>query len=262
MAGSMMTIDRLRQMKGQPVFSADNEKIGGIEEIFLDDQTNQPEWIGLGSGGIFGSKRVVVPVETANVQNDGLHVPYSKDQVKGTPAIKGDEIDQKTEQQLYTHYGLNYSQHRSETGLAAGRSAGGPSGTGRSQQRQRDDATITRSEEEMRVGKRDVDAGTVRLRKFVETEPVTEQVQLRQERVDIEREPVNKPARGGQLGDQEVDVNLRREEPVVEKNVVEKEQIRARKRDEMTTEDVGGEVRKERVDIEGDEGSDAGRRRG
>src|SRR5918998_1019788 len=111
-----MTMGELMSGRGQAVYSTDGEKIGSIEEIFVDQNTNEPEWIGLGTG-FFGTKRVLVPVEGAALGGDGVLVPYTKDQVKGTPDIDSDEISQETEAQLYAHYGLDYSERRSESGL-------------------------------------------------------------------------------------------------------------------------------------------------
>jgi uncharacterized protein (TIGR02271 family) len=118
------------------------------------------------------------------------------------------------------------------------------------------DLTMTRSEEELRVGKRGVDAGTFRLRKYVETEPVSEQVELRRESVDVERTPVDRPVAGTELGEQEVEVNLHAEEPVVQKNTVAREQVTARKREESETAEVQDELRRERIETEGGENID------
>ena len=66
-----MTLERLGEIRGAPVYAADGDQIGSVEEVFYDAQTNQPEWIGVGSG-FFGTKRAVVPVAGANVRDDKL----------------------------------------------------------------------------------------------------------------------------------------------------------------------------------------------
>ncbi len=234
-----LTFDELQSAHGTPVYSADGEKIGSVEEIYVDDQTDQPEWIGLGTG-FFGTKRVLVPVEGAAMREGGVLVPYNKDQVKGSPDIDSDEISQETEASLYTHYGLGYSEQRSDTGLPEGARAAEGEGA------------VTRHEEELRVGKRDVETGRARLRKWVETVPVSEDVELRRETARVTREPIDRPAAAGEIGDEEIAVPLRAEEAVVEKETVAKERIGLEKDVEAERETVGGEVRKERVDVEGD----------
>jgi len=223
-----ISMQQLSELQGTPVYDQDGDRIGSVEEIFYDAQTNQPAWIGIGTG-FFGTKRVLVPVEGARPQADGLYVSYAKDKVKDSPDIDSDEISPETEDELYAYYGLT-----------------GASGTSQ------EEATVTRSEEELRVGKRTTETGEARLRKWVETEPVSEDVELRRESATVTREPIDQPVSGAVIGEEEVDVPLRAEEPVVEKQTVAKERIGVEKDVEVDRETVTGEVRKERVEVEGD----------
>src|SRR5215218_10383027 len=84
----MIQMDRLETLRGTNVYDVEGDKIGSVEEIFVDEQTQEPEWIGLGTG-FFGTKRVLVPATTADHVGDEIHVPYAKDQVKDTPDIDG-----------------------------------------------------------------------------------------------------------------------------------------------------------------------------
>ena len=243
-----ITTQELTGMRGADVYDSSGDKIGTVEEIFYDEQTDQPEWIGIGTG-FFGSKRVLVPVPGASFEGGQVRVPYAKDQVKNAPDVDSEEISQETEYQLASHYGLGYSEQRSDTGLPEG-SAG--TTEGRSTERDRE-GTMTRSEEELRVGKRETEAGRVRLRKWVETEPVTADVQLQRETVRVEREPIEQPVSGAEIGEEQIDVTLRSEEAVVDKQVVARERIGLEKEVEIDTQTVQDEVRKERVEIEGDD---------
>jgi stress response protein YsnF len=231
---SQMTLEQISAAQGAPVYAQDGGKIGEVEEIFYDAQSGQPEWIGIGTG-FFGTKRVLVPVQGGRLEPDGLYVPYSEDQVKDSPDIDGDEISDSTEQELYAYYGRG----------GAGQAADDDSG-----------AAMTRSEEELRVGRRTAETGSVRLSKWVETEDVSEDVELRQERARVTREPVNQPVSEGAIGEQEVDVTLRGEQAVVDKETVAKERIGVEKDVDVQRETVSGEVRKERVEVEGDADDD------
>ena len=239
-----VTIDQLSEARGAPVYDTDGEKIGTVEEIFYDEQTRQPEWLGIGTG-FFGTKRALVPVEGADLREDGFYVPYAKDQVKDSPDIDEDEISQETEQELYAHYGLQYSEQRSESGLPEG-------GRGRKSGR-KGEASVTRSEEELEVGKREVEAGQLRLRKWVETEPAHVDVDLERETARVTREPVDEPVSDAEIGEEEVEVPLRAEKAVTQKRTVAKEQIGLEKDVETERETVGDEVRKERVEVEGND---------
>jgi stress response protein YsnF len=214
-----MTMDRLLQLKGKPIYSNDGEKIGKVEDIYVDNDTRQPEWIGLGTG-IFGTKHVLVPVEGAHTSQDGLQVPYAKDLVKDTPDIDSDEISEDTENELYEHYGMRRlmeraSQRRQGEQFQATQTARQTPPTTRPATGDNRDS-MTLSEEQLHVGKREVDAGRVRLRKYVETEPASQDVELRRETVSINREPINQPVRGAEIGEHQIETQLRREEPVVE----------------------------------------------
>jgi uncharacterized protein (TIGR02271 family) len=238
-----ITMEQISEARGVSVYDTAREKIGAVEEIFYDEQTRQPEWLGIGTG-FFGTKRVLVPVEGAELREDGFYVPYAKDEVKDSPDIDEEEISQETEQQLYAHYGLRYSERRSDTGL--------PEGGGRTAETQAE-ASVTRSEEELEVGKRDVDAGQVRLRKWVETEPAQMDVDLKRETARVTRERVDEPVSDAEIGEEEVEVPLRAEKAVAQKRTVAKERVGVEKDVETERETVRDEVRKERVDLENEE---------
>ncbi|UDY37601.1 YsnF/AvaK domain-containing protein [Dermatobacter hominis] len=123
---------------------------------------------------------------------------------------------------------------------------------------------MTRSEEELRVDKTSKQTGKVRLRKWVETEHQTVTVPIRKEKVRLEREPitdanVDAAMDGPELSEEEHEIVLSEEEPVVDTKVVPKERVRLDKDVDITEETVGADVRKERVEVEGD--AEAGTRR-
>jgi uncharacterized protein (TIGR02271 family) len=228
-----MTMERINKARGAPVYDADGDKIGEVDEIFYDQGTRRPEWIGIGTG-FLGTKRVLVPLEAAELRDDGLRVPYPKDLVKDAPDIDSDEISDQQEEELYAHYRLSGSAGAAKRGRAKGKEH------------------MTRREEELQVGKRPVEAGGIRLRKWVETEPVEVDVELERETARVTRERIDQPVEA-ELGEEEIEVPLRGEEAVAQKRVVAKERVGVEKDVETERETVSGKVRKERVDVEGDE---------
>jgi uncharacterized protein (TIGR02271 family) len=264
-----MTMEQVRNLQGSTVYAQDGSKIGSVEEIFYDADTNEPEWIGIGTG-FFSSKRVLVPLVGANASSDGVTVPFAKDMVKDSPDVSGDEISEDLERQLYSYYGVSYSGTRSDTTLADSGPQGavdtsvGTSDVGRISDTDRqgiDSQTglpneelhaVTRSEEELAVGKRRVETGRMRLRKYVDTEQVQAQVTLEQETAHVVREPINEVVSGATIGEDAIEVSLEGEEAVVDKRVVAKERIGVDVDTEQTTQTVSDQVRKERVDVEGD----------
>jgi uncharacterized protein (TIGR02271 family) len=224
-------MDHLQELRGAPVFDSSADQIGKVEEIFYDVESNKPEWIGLGTG-FFGTKRVLVPVQGAQIQNDGVAVPYDKEHVKGAPDLDDDEISHDTERDLYAYYNL-------------GTAAPGTNARGQS---------VTRHEEELAVGKETVETGRARLRKWVETEPVEMDVELRQEMARVTREPIDEQVTDAELGEESLDVPLRGERAVVQKKTVAKERVGVETEAATEHETIRDEVRKERVDVEGDAG--------
>jgi uncharacterized protein (TIGR02271 family) len=115
-----------------------------------------------------------------------------------------------------------------------------------------DEVRLTRSAEELRVGKRQQHAGEVAVKKSVDTEHVTEQVTLRHEEVEIERRPVTGSATSGdvQISANEIRIPVTEEEAVVEKRPVVKEEIVISKHPVEERETVEADLRTERIDIE------------
>jgi Domain of unknown function (DUF2382) len=110
-------------------------------------------------------------------------------------------------------------------------------------------------EEELKVGKRAVERGRVRVHSHVVEQPVEEQVTLRDERGSVERRPVDKPlSTATPLQDRVVEANVLAEEPVVEKRARVKEEVRLKKDVNQRTETVRDKVRHTEVDVEDDRG--------
>ena len=244
----MITREQASQLKGATVMDQDGDKVGSVEDIYLDRETDEPEWI-LVNTGLFGTKSTFIPLREARLEGGQIMVPYDKDHIKAAPKMDPDgELSQEEEQGLYSHYGLGYSEYRSDTGLPEGEPTTTTGGE-----------TVTRAEEELRVGTRPVEAGGVRLRKWVETEPATAEVETRRETARVEREPINQPVGDAAIGEQEVEVPLQAEEPVVGKETVAKERVTVDKDVETRPETVTEEVRKEQVEV--DDTTRRGRRR-
>jgi uncharacterized protein (TIGR02271 family) len=116
------------------------------------------------------------------------------------------------------------------------------------------DQKLTLSEEELRIGKQQHQAGEVGVRKTVETEHVSESVPLMHEEVTIDRRPLTGAAAGNVEigGDQEIHVPVMREEAVVEKRAVAKEQVIIRKTQRTENQTVEADLRRERLEVDND----------
>ena len=248
----MPDLDTVRTWQGRTMVDRDGSRIGTIDAIYLDDQTSQPEWA-LVNTGLFGTKASFVPLAQATQTDQDVRVPYDKQLVKDAPRIDSDQhLSEAEERQLWRHYGLDYdrtTRRRATDRGAVGRDVSGPT---------TDDA-MTRSEEELRVGTTERERGRVRLRKYVTTEQVQRTVPVQRERVRVEREPItdanlDAATSGPDISEEEHEVILREEEPVVEKRVVPKERVRLDKDTVTGEERVTEEVRKEQIDVQNEDG--------
>jgi uncharacterized protein (TIGR02271 family) len=113
-----------------------------------------------------------------------------------------------------------------------------------------DELRVQRTEEELRAGTREREAGSLKVRKRVRTDREQIEVPTRHEEVTVERVPVGGEASGTEIGDDEVSVPVTEEEVVVEKRPVAKEEVRVRKDVVEDTETVEEDVRREEVDVE------------
>jgi len=259
-------------------------KLGKVGNVYLADATHQPEWITVKTG-LFGTKESFVPLSGAHTDKDGVHVRVDKDAVSDAPRIDADgHLSPEESAQLYQHYGLpmprtspdgrmgdrtgDRTQGRDpamggtgkgmpgKAGMAdAGQGMAGrdkaAAGRGKSE---KDDRTMTRSEERLNVGTEQVETGHVRLRKYVVTEEQQVTVPVRHEEVRIEREPIKDGRAGGEIGEAEQDVVLHAEKPVVRKETVPVERVRLRTETVTDEQTVSGKVRKEQFEVTDDEG--------
>jgi uncharacterized protein (TIGR02271 family) len=113
-----------------------------------------------------------------------------------------------------------------------------------------DELSVQRTEEELRAGTREREAGEVGVRKTVHTDREQVEVPTRREEVTVDRVPVEGEATEADIGEDEISVPLTEEEIVVEKRPVAKEEVRIRKDVVEDTEVVEEDVRREEVEID------------
>jgi uncharacterized protein (TIGR02271 family) len=254
------------QWQGRTMLGSDGEKIGKITDIYEDPDTGKPEWATVASG-LFGTRSNFVPLAGASPDGEDVRADVTKDQVKDAPGIENDgDLSEPEERRLFEYYGVPYTSEGSTTAQGApngGQQTGTTNGIGTDRQPVRHDTSgpntddaMTRSEEELRVGTRQREAGRARLRKYVVTEMVTKTVPVQREEVRIEREPITDANRddaldGPAISEEEHEVVLHEDEVVVDKQAVAKERVRIGT--ETVTEDreISEEVRKEQIETDG-----------
>ena len=256
---SAPSIETAQSWQGRTMVDPAGDKLGTIDAIYLDDETGQPEWATVASG-LFSAKTAFVPLAQAQDTGDSIQVPYDKQQVTDAPSPQADgSLSQDEEAALYRHYGMDYSESRSDSGLPAGTADDTQDDTvGRDVSGPTTDDAMTRSEEELQVGTETRERGRARLRKYVTTEQQTVTVPVQREEVRVEREPITDAnlgdaTSGPAISEEEHEVTLREEEVVVDKRAVPKERVRLDTETVTEERQVSEEVRKEQIQVDDDQ---------
>ena len=273
----MITQQDITSIIGSNAVDSDGDKLGKVGQVYLDDQTGSPEWATI-SMGLFGSQEHFVPLTDASVSSGTLAVPYQKSKIKDAPRVDAEQghLSPEEEAELYRYYGTGTAGYdttqtagydttttgRDTTTGTAGYAAADTNtnrhGTvGHDTSGPTTDNAMTRSEEQLRVGTQTVEAGRARLRKYVVTENVTTTVPVSHEEVRIEREPITDANVGSALdgpaiSEEEHEVVLHAERPVVAKETVPVERVRLDVDTVTEQETVTDTVRKEQIEVDGD----------
>jgi uncharacterized protein (TIGR02271 family) len=282
----MIRTEQLHTIVGSHAVDDDGDKLGKVGNVYLDDRSGEPAWATVNTG-LFGTKESFVPLAEARIEGDHLVVPYDKAKIKDAPKVADDgHIGDDEQQELYRYYGLSPAGFGADgqdgqdgsagfagtsgvgtsgAGSRSGTASGNEAGTvGHDTSGPTTDNAMTRSEERLNVGTETREGGRARLRKYVVTEQETVTVPVSREEVRIEREPITDANRGEALAgpaisEEEHEVVLREERPVVEKEAVPVERVRLDTETVTEQQQVTEEVRKEQIDTDGD---DITRRRG
>jgi uncharacterized protein (TIGR02271 family) len=287
----MLTQNDTQKLLDADVYETDGTKIGSAADIYLDAQSGNPEWVAVKTG-LFGTKQSFVPLDRATLEGDRIIVAFSKDQVKDAPRIDPDgRLSPAEEDELYTYYGLastdgnldrdggytdTTTSRQTTTGTTNSSTTNtGTTNTGTAYDSSDDrgdvsgtdtDNAMTRSEERLVAGTRTEEAGRARLRKYVVTEQQQVTVPVSREEVRLEREPITDANRGAAydgpaISEEEHEVTLHAERPVVQTEAVAVERVRLGKETVTDTESVQGEVRKEQIEFDDTTGTDRTDRR-
>src|SRR3954452_23800005 len=114
---ALHTREDVLSWRGRDLVDNDGDKIGSIDDIYLDRETDEPEWAVV-TTGLFGTKRTFVPLADAQPYEDGVRVPFEKATVKDAPRIDPDgELSHQDERTLYQHYGREHADYDTGSGV-------------------------------------------------------------------------------------------------------------------------------------------------
>ena len=166
--GASPDIDTALGWRGRTVRDCDGNELGTVSGLYLDSEDSRPAWAGVKRGRL-RTTETIVPLGEAEEVGDELHLPYDRERFDAAPDIDPDvELTAEEERALHEHYGRAWTT---------------PSGDD-------EGVEMTRSEEEVSVGKRAVErTERVRLRKVLVEDEVTQTVPVRREEIRLETDP-------------------------------------------------------------------------
>jgi uncharacterized protein (TIGR02271 family) len=241
-----------QELMGSDVYDTQGERVGRVGNVYLSEESHQPEWVTVQTG-LFGHRETFVPLAGAQEATDGLHVKWAKDKIKDAPRIDADgRLSPQDSMGLYDYYGMPIQRDGRSGTRTDGRTGGRTDNrAGNKAGDQSGDMTMTRSEEQLKVGTQRVETGRVRLVKHVVTEEQQITVPVTHEEVRIERRPVD-PRNAGKakIGEDQQEIVLHEDQPVVAKESVPVEQVTMHTKAVTEQQQVRDKVRKERIDVE------------
>jgi uncharacterized protein (TIGR02271 family) len=229
--------------------------------------------IGAVAGGLIGGlTRLGVPEEEAHYYAEGVR----RGGILVTVAAESDAQADTAVEVMKRHGAVDIDERatqwkkqgwkgRFEAGTSAPGFDAGTSGefTGR-EARSDTERTIPVTQEELKVGKRNVEHGGVRIYSRVLEQPVREEVELEEEHVEVQRRPVDRPVNASDPAFREQSFEMREtaEEPVVEKRARVVEEVKVGKKRDKKTRTVQDTVRKTDVEVQRSGASNQARYRG
>jgi len=230
-------------IRGWDVVASDGSRLGKVDDLLVDTQANKVRYVDVDMDG--DARHVTVPIGYARLEETRHQV-----------LVDGLGTEQLRALPNYTHGGIT-RDYEEQVGRACNVTAAPatPDFYEADAFRNNDrEMRLTLNEEQLSVGKRQVEAGEVGVHKHVETERVHENVQVRHEEVEVERRPIRDPlaAGAGQITEteDEIRIPLHAEEVVVEKRVVPTEELVVRKREVVENQPVDATLRRETAEVD------------
>lgn len=277
----MTTQNNIRDLFNTTAFDSNGEKLGDVQEVFVDDHSGQPTFVEV-KHGLFGMSSSLVPLKGHRLQGEDLQLAFPKDRIKDAPDVNADEgLTPEEQNRIFEHYGIAGAQNQNEYVAddrrderhAGTTEAAGVAGTTAAADRDHadldrdrvetdraaDDNSIVRSEEQLDVEKEQVQSGKARLRKYVVEDKETVEVPVTREEVRVERTPISEADAEnfrGEIGEDEASVVLNEERVDINKRTVPVEKVSLEKDQVTETERHTETLAKEQIETDADIDSD------
>jgi uncharacterized protein (TIGR02271 family) len=246
-------------VRGWDVIASDGRRIGEIKNLLVDTAAMKVRYLDMKVDTDLlredVERHALIPVGFARLDRDDNNIvvdEINSQDVATLPEYGNEPVTRDYETRVRQRWDTGYQTDTTQTGdrdfyahegFDENRFYGRQGGAG--------EERLTLSEEQLAVGKRQHQAGEVRIDKHVETEHVREEVPVRREEVTVERRAASPGSTGNvDIREDEIRVPVSEEELVVDKRVVPKEELVVKKHQVEETRTVEGDVRREHADID------------
>lgn len=256
-------VDGQSDIRGWDVIDDSGKRLGEVDELIFDYQSRKVRYLVLDledNDYDLEDRDVLVPIGIAELhkEDDDVLLPgVTAEQLRSLPEYDEDRFDQESETSIRNVFG----------GLGATTAVAGGSNDDHDfynhdhfneenlyrNRRDKTDTSIPVVQENLEVGKKEVETGGIRLRSRINETPVEENITLREEHVHVERAEVNRPVSQSDLdslGQEEIEIRERQEVPVVSKEARVVEEVKLSKEVTEHNESIRDTVRNTEVDIE------------
>ncbi len=249
--------DRFKEVEtfeGFEVKDRDGEKIGKVDDLFVD-AGNEPEYIGV-KMGFLGMNSTLIPMDICRVDESDQEITVDTEKKHATdgPSFDADdEISRDFERQVREHYSLNGHEGSEERGDYGAYYSDDDDDRAEGVRHDGDDElTVQRTEEELRAGTREREAGGVNVRKRVRTDKEKVTVPKKHEEISVERVQVDEGSSSpeAEIGEEDVSITVMEEEVITDKKAVVKEELRIKKDVVEKEEVIEEDVRKEEIEVD------------
>jgi|GEM_PF-2890540 len=267
--------DESVDIRGFSVYNKTDEYLGDIDELIVDPVAMKVRYVVIDAGTWLEDKKFIAPIGMVRIDEVSNRVyldNVTKETIQRLPVydesqLASSDYEQRLLAGYYPDRAAQFSEFRYDTEEAfryperfgaqeeilRRKGTYGKNAERREGTKQEEEIRVPVTEEELKVGKREVERGGVRVESHVTETPVEEEVRLRDERVNVERRPVDRPATGEDLKafkEETFEVTEKDEEPVISKRARVKEEVVIGKDVEERSETVRDTVRRKEVEVE------------
>lgn len=100
----VITQEQINGLYDAEVVTDDEDNLGGVQGVFLDDATGEPSWVSVRTGW-FGTRQSLIPLAEADITGDWIQVPFTREMIREAPQVDSEgHLSEEEQDQLVRYY--------------------------------------------------------------------------------------------------------------------------------------------------------------